>query len=101
MSTTRMSSIMASTILRTFSAWASSRRGEIDFADLGDAFDDVGDLLAKLGVNLVDGDGGVFHRVVQQAGGDGGGVEAHLGQHGGYFQRMHQVRLARRASLAF
>ena len=56
-------------------------RGEIDLADLGDAFDDVGDLLAEFGLDLVDGDGGVFDRVVQQAGGDGRGVEPHLGQH--------------------
>ena len=57
------------------------RRGEVDLADLGDAFDDVRDLLAKLGLDLVDGDRGVFDRVVQQAGGDGRGVQLHLGQH--------------------
>ncbi len=91
---------MASTILRTFSACASSRRGEFDLADLGDALDDVCDLLAELGLDLVDGDRGVFDGVVQQAGGDGSGVEPHLGQDGGDFQRMHQVRLAGVAGLA-
>ncbi len=75
--------------------------GEIDFADLGDAFDDVGNLLAEFGIDLVDGYGSVFDRVVQQAGGDGGGVEPHLGQQHGYFQRMHQVGLARLAGLTF
>ena len=73
------------------------RRGEIDFADLGDAFDDVSDLLAEFGINLVDGDRSVFDRVVQQAGGDGSGVQAHLGQQRRYLQRMHQIGLARLA----
>ncbi len=77
------------------------RRGEIDLADLGDALDDVGDLLAELGLDLVDGDRGVFNGIVQQAGGDGRGVELHLGQHGCDLQRMHQVRLTRLARLAF
>ena len=44
-----MSSTMASTILRTFSACALFARGEIELADLGDALDDVSDLLAELG----------------------------------------------------
>ena len=92
---------MASTILRTFSACASSRRGEVDLADLGDAFDDVGDLLAELGLDLLDGDRGVFHRVVQQAGDDGRGVQPHLRQQGRDFQRMHQIGLARLAGLSF
>ena len=76
-------------------------RGEFDLADLGDALDDVSDLLAELGLDLVDRDRGVFHGVVQQAGDDGGGVEPHLRQHHSDFQRMHQVRLARLACLAF
>ena len=74
--------------------------GKIDFADLGDALDDVRDLLAEFRANVVDGDRGVFDGVVQQAGGDSGGVETHVGQHGGHFQRMHQVGLARGAGLA-
>ena len=41
------------------------RRGEVNFADLGDAFDDVGDLLAEFGLDLVHGHRGVFHGVVQ------------------------------------
>ena len=77
------------------------RRGEVDLADLGDALDDVRDLLAELGLDLVDGDRGVFDGVVQQAGGDGRGVELHLGQDGRDLQRMRQVGLARFARLAF
>ena len=75
-------------------------RGEIDFADLGDALDDVRDLLAEFPADVVDGERGVFDGVVQQAGGDGGGVEAHFGQHGRDFQGMHEVGLARGAALA-
>ena len=75
------------------------RRGEVDLADLGDALDDVRDLLAELGLDLVDGDRGVFDRIVQQSGGDGRGVELHLGQDGRDLQRMRQVRLAGLARL--
>ena len=49
-------------------------RRELDFADLGDALDDVRDLLAEFRADVVHRDGGVFHGVVQQAGGDGRGV---------------------------
>ena len=77
------------------------RRGEIDFADLGDALDDVSDLFAELGLDLVVGDLGVFHCVVQQAGGDGGGIQPHLRQQHRNLQGMHQVRLAGFAHLAF
>ncbi len=45
--------------------------GELDLVDLGDAFDDVGDLIAEAGFNFLVGGGRVFDRVVQQAGGDG------------------------------
>ena len=76
-------------------------RGEVDLADLGDAFDDVGDLLAELGFDLVDGDRRVFDGVVQQPGGDGRGVEPHLGQQNRDLQRMREVGLARLAELSF
>ena len=74
---------------------------EIDFADLGDALDDVGHLLAELRLDLVHGHGGVFHGVVQQPGDDGGGVQPHVRQHDGDFQGMHQVGFARLAHLSF
>ena len=44
MMTTRTSVTMARSILRMFSAWWSSRAGELDLVELGDAFDDVSDL---------------------------------------------------------
>ncbi len=55
--------------------------GELDFVELGDAFDDVRDLLAEFAVDVFGGDGGVFDRVMQQACGDGGGVHLQFGEH--------------------
>jgi hypothetical protein len=74
--------------------------GKLNLVDLGDALDDVGNLLAELALQILAGDGRVFHRVVQQAGGDGGGVHLHLGEHGGDFQGMDEVGFARGAGLA-
>ena len=74
--------------------------GELDFVDLGDAFDDVGDLVAKSGFNLFVGGGRVFDSVVQQAGGDGRRIHLHLRENFGNFERMDNVRLAGGAHLA-
>ena len=76
-------------------------RGEINLADLGDAFDDVRDLLTKFFADIDDGDRGVFDRVVQQAGGDRDRVHFHLGEHLRHFEWVNQVRLTRGAGLAF
>src|SRR6202043_3548203 len=51
--------------------------GEVNLADLGNAFDDVCDLLAEFLANVDDGDGGVFDGVVQKSGGDGDRVHFH------------------------
>ena len=76
-------------------------RGEVDLADLGDAFDDVRDLLAELLANVDNRDRGVFDRIVQQSGGDGDRIHLHFGEHQRNFEGMHQVGLARGAGLAF
>ena len=76
-------------------------RGEIDFADLGYTFDDVGNLFAELVADLFDGDSGIFDRVVQQPSRNRCGVELHLGQHTRHFEWMYEVRLSRGAGLAF
>ena len=73
---------------------------EIDLADLGDALDDVRHLVAEFLFDLLDGDGGVFDQVVQQAGGDGDGVQLHLRQHAGDFQRDAPGRARRRRGSA-
>ena len=74
--------------------------GELDFVELGDAFDDVRDLLAELAGDLLRGDVGVFDGVVQQAGGDGGGVHLQVGEDLSDFERMDDVGLAGGAALA-
>ena len=74
--------------------------GEIDFADLGHAFDNVRDLLAELLANIDDGDGSIFHRVMQQPGGYGNRIHLHFGQHMRDFERVNEIGLARGADLA-
>ncbi len=74
--------------------------GELDLVELGDAFDDVGDLFAEASGDLGGGDVGVFDGVVQQAGGDGGGVHLELGEDLRDFQGMADVGLTRGAALA-
>ena len=74
---------------------------KVNFADLGDALDDVRDLLAKFLADVNDRDRGVFDRIMQQPGGDGDRVHLHFGKNKRYFERMNQVRLARGAGLAF
>jgi len=54
--------------------------GEVNLADFSDAFDDVGDLFAKLFANVNDRDRRVFDRVVEQSGGDGHRIHFHFGQ---------------------
>ena len=76
-------------------------RGEVDLADLGDAFDDVGDLLAEFLANVDDRDRCIFDRIVQQAGSDRHRIHLHFGQDEGNFERMDQIRLAGGAGLAF
>ena len=75
--------------------------GEVDFADFGDAFDDVGDLLAEFLANVDDRDRSIFDGIVEQSGGDGDRIHLHFGQDESNFERMDQIRLARGAGLAF
>ena len=73
---------------------------EIDFADLGDALDDVGDLFAEFLADFNAGDRGVFDGVVEEAGGDGDGIHFHVGENVADFERMHEVGLAGGAVLS-
>ena len=75
-------------------------RVELDLVELGDAVDHVGDELAERGLDLRLRDGGVFHHVVQQRGGETLRVEPPLRQDAGDRQRVRDVRLARLAELA-
>ena len=74
--------------------------GKLDFVDLGDALNDVGDLVAKSFFDLFVGRGCVFDGVMQQCGGDGRGIELHLGQDFGNLKGMNDVWLAGGALLA-
>ena len=75
--------------------------GEFDFVELGDTFDDVGDLVAETLFDLFGGDVGVFDGVVEEAGSDGGGVHLELGEDQADFEGMDDVGLAGGALLAF
>ena len=74
--------------------------GKLDLVQLGDAFDDVRHLLAEALLDLFGGHIGVFDGVVQQAGGDGGGVHLQLRQHQRDLQRMARIGFAGGALLA-
>ena len=70
-------------------------RIELDLVELGESVDHVGDELAERGLDLRLRDGGVFHHVVQQRGGEALRVEPPLRQDAGDRQRVRDVRLAR------
>ena len=75
-----MSSTIASSILRKFSAWRSSLDENGMRADLGDPLDDVRDLRAEQLLDALDRRQRVLDHVVEQAGGDGDRVELHVGE---------------------
>ena len=67
---------------------------EVELLDLGQAVDQVADLLAELLVDLGARDVGVLDHVVQQRRDDGGIVELELGQDGRDFEGMGEVGIA-------
>ena len=69
-------------------------------ADLGDAVNNIGYILAKIFIQLFNGGLGVLHRVVQKTGGHRGFVKSHLSQGIGHGQRMGQIGLAGKARLS-
>ena len=85
--------------MRKFSAWRSSVDEKRNRADLGDAFDDVGDFGAEQLLDALDGRERVLDDVVEQPGGDGDGVELELDQEVGDGERVDEVGLARVAHL--
>ena len=74
-------------------------REQFQLRQLGHAVDEVGDLLAEIGLDVVVGGERVLDRVVQQRGDDGRHVELEIRQDRGDFQRMGEVRIARGAEL--
>ena len=97
---TRTSCAIASSILRKFSACASSRGLELDLVELGDAVDHVGDGLAERRLDLGLGDVGVLHHVVEERCGEPLRVEPPLRQDAGYRQRVRDIRFAGFSKLA-
>ena len=67
---------------------------------LGHAVDQVGDLFTELLGELLHRVVGVFHRVVQQAGGEHGAGRAHLRKNRGHRHRVGDVRVAALTLLA-
>ena len=70
-----------------------------DLVQLGDAVDEMADLVAELGGQRLQRVAGVLDGVVQQRGDQRGGVHAELGQDVGHRQRMGDVRVAGAAQL--
>ena len=95
-----MSSTIASSILRKFSACRSSLDENGIAPSLVTPFDDVGDVGAEQLRDPLDRGLGVLDDVVQQPGGDGHDVELHVGEQVGDFERVDQVGLARMADLS-
>ncbi len=75
------------------------RREHIEAANLGDAFDKLGGLLAKSFLNSCDRKFGVFDDVVENGGGEGGGIHLHVGENVRNFKQMRHVRIAGAAEL--
>ncbi len=73
---------------------------ELEPVELGDAVDDVGDLVAEVAAYVLQGDRRVLDDVVQQRGGQRHVVEAELGEDRGHRDRVADVGLARLADLA-
>ena len=74
-------------------------RHQVEFLQLGQAFDQMADIGAKYLIDLRSGGRRVLDRVVQQRRRDGGVVELEVGQNRGDFERMREIRIARRALL--
>lgn len=62
--------------------------------DLGEAFDQAANLGAKQLVDFLPRRRRVLNRVMQHGSHDGGVVELHVGQNGGNFERMREIRIA-------
>ena len=97
---TRTSRAIASSILRKFSACASCLRLEFDAVELGHAVDQLGHRLAEALGDLLLGDRGVLHHVVQQRGHHRLRVELPVGEDLGDRERMRDVGVAALPELA-
>ena len=75
--------------------------GKIQLIQLGDAIDQIGDFIAELCTDRIEGDSfAVLDRIVQQAGSNGRRVDHQLGEDGGDNTGMSEIRLTGFAELA-
>ena len=72
--------------------------GKLDLGQLGDAVHQQGHLGPKGRLDLLDGDGGILHHVVQQGGGDALGVHPQVQHQPGHRQRVADIGLAAAAA---
>ena len=72
--------------------------GELDLGQLGDAVHQQGHFLAKGGLQVVQGGGGVLDHIVEQGGSDALGVHAQVQHQPGHGQRVADVGLAAAAA---
>ncbi len=77
---TRRSLAIASSILRKFSAWASSVGLELDLVELGDPVHQLRRGSPEALGDLGPGDVGVLHHVVEEGGAQGLGVQVPAGE---------------------
>ena len=97
---TRMSSTIARSILRKFSAWRSSLDENGIVLILVTPSTTWATSGAKQLLDALDGRQGVLDDVVEQAGGDGHHVQPHVRQEVGHLQGVHHIGLARMAHLS-
>ena len=97
---TRMSSTMARSILRKFSAWRSSLDEKVIALILVTPSTMWATSPAEGRLEPLGGGEGVLDDVVEEAGGDGHHVHLQVGEDGGDLEGMDQVRLAGMTDLA-
>ena len=78
---------------------ARFRRGHVNAADFGDAFDEVRHVGAETFFYAGDGVFGVFDGVVQERGRQCGGIHAHVGKDVGDLEQVRDIRIAGGAEL--
>ena len=75
--------------------------GEIQLVQLGDAVHEIGDLLAELRADRIQGDAlAILDGIVQEARGDRRGIDHEIGEDGGDEPGMAEIRLTGLAELA-
>ena len=99
-SRTRMSPAIATIILRTFSAWASSPLRNSSLSSFVSPSTMRATSLPNSSLDVAEADGGVLDGVVQEGGGEGRGVEPEVGEDPRHGDGMLDVGLARETMLA-